>query len=159
MRADITVAGHLPTPAPRGAILTGVTDERGTAPELLKIAANPARLRDIGTTPDYRFSLANERTFLAWLRTALALIGGGIAVAQFLPVLRVTGLREILAGALLLLGVGCAVRAVVHWAACERAMRLRRDLPTSRFPTVLAILIGVGAIGLLVAVALGVFTP
>jgi uncharacterized membrane protein YidH (DUF202 family) len=35
--------------------------------------------------PDYRFTLANERTFLAWIRTALALIAGGIAVAQLVP--------------------------------------------------------------------------
>ncbi|WP_031507791.1 YidH family protein, partial [Streptomyces megasporus] len=48
----------------------------------------PERLRDEGQTPDYRFSLANERTFLAWIRTALALVGGGLAVNQFL-----TGIR------------------------------------------------------------------
>jgi hypothetical protein len=32
--------------------------------------------------PDYRFTFANERTFLAWIRTALALIAGGVAVAS-----------------------------------------------------------------------------
>ena len=48
----------------------------------------PERIREEGDTPDYRFSLANERTFLAWLRTAMALIGGGFAVDQFLPDLR-----------------------------------------------------------------------
>lgn len=48
----------------------------------------PSRLRDEGETPDYRFSLANERTFLAWIRTSLALVGGGFAVDQFLPDLR-----------------------------------------------------------------------
>jgi putative membrane protein len=45
----------------------------------------PERLRDEGGTPDHRFSLADERTFLAWLRTPPALIGGGFAVDQFLP--------------------------------------------------------------------------
>ncbi|WP_283215114.1 DUF202 domain-containing protein [Pseudofrankia sp. DC12] len=39
----------------------------------------------VGTDPDYRFSLANERTFLAWIRTALALLAGGIAVVQIVP--------------------------------------------------------------------------
>ena len=48
----------------------------------------PERIKEDGRTPDYRFSLANERTFLAWLRTSLALIGGGFAVDQFLPDLR-----------------------------------------------------------------------
>ena len=33
-----------------------------------------------GTEPDPRFTLANERTFLAWIRTALALIAGGVAL-------------------------------------------------------------------------------
>ncbi|MFD0557743.1 YidH family protein [Stackebrandtia endophytica] len=119
---------------------------------------SPSRLRQTGTTPDYRFSLANERTFLAWLRTALALVAGGIAIAQFLPPLRTEGLREGIAGVLLLLGSACAVRAVLHWAACERAMRQGKDLPVSRFPTVLAILVAVGAVGLLVLVLTGTFS-
>ncbi len=63
----------------------------------------PAEVRNDGETPDYRFSLANERTFLAWLRTALALIGGGFAVDQFLPDLR-WGWRVGLALALLASG-------------------------------------------------------
>ncbi len=29
----------------------------------------------LGEAPDYRFSLANERTFLAWIRTASGLSG------------------------------------------------------------------------------------
>ena len=52
--------------------------------ESLRLWFAPDRLRGVGETPDYRFSLANERTFLAWIRTALALVGGGLAVAQFL---------------------------------------------------------------------------
>ena len=41
-------------------------------------------LRDVGEDPDPRFTLANERTFLAWIRTAMALIGGGLAAGQLL---------------------------------------------------------------------------
>ena len=88
----------------------------------------------VGKTPDYRFSLANERTFLAWIRTALALLAGGLACAQFLPPLPIEHLREAIAVALLLLGGVVAVRAVDHWARTERAMRLGRDLPASRVP-------------------------
>jgi putative membrane protein len=38
--------------------------------------------RHEGTEPDYRFTLANERTFLAWIRTALALLAGGVLLHQ-----------------------------------------------------------------------------
>ncbi|HEY0698145.1 MAG TPA: DUF202 domain-containing protein [Micromonospora sp.] len=113
---------------------------------------DPAEVRQVGPTPDYRFSLANERTFLAWLRTGLALIAGGLAVAQFLPPLPVPHLREAIAIGLLLLGGVVAVRAVDHWARTERAIRLGRELPASRFPAVLAILSGLGALLLVAAV-------
>ncbi|MEQ4302516.1 DUF202 domain-containing protein [Plantactinospora sp. B6F1] len=113
---------------------------------------DPRELRQVGETPDYRFSLANERTFLAWLRTGLALVAGGLAIAQFLPPLPVPHLREALAVALLLLGGVVAVRAVDHWARTERAIRLGEELPASRFPAVLALLIGLGAVLLVVAV-------
>jgi putative membrane protein len=109
--------------------------------------------RELGTTPDYRYSLANERTFLAWLRTGLALIGGGLAVAQFLPP---GSARVVLAIALLLLGGAVAIRAVDRWARTERAMRLGDPLPPSRFPAVLALAIGAGAIALAAGVAAGV---
>ena len=99
-----------------------------------------------GATPDYRFSLANERTFLAWIRTGLALIAGGLACAQFLPPLPIARLREIIAIALLVLGGVVALRAVDHWARAERAMRLGIDLPRSRFPAILAILVALGAL-------------
>jgi inner membrane protein YidH len=107
---------------------------------------------EIGTPPDYRFSLANERTFLAWIRTGLALIGGGLAIAAFVPRLAWPHAREAMAVALLLLGAAVAVRAVDHWARCERAMRLGRPLPRSRFPALLALVIGAGAVALLVVV-------
>ncbi|MBB5936343.1 YidH family protein [Streptomyces zagrosensis] len=114
----------------------------------------PARLRAEGETPDYRFSLANERTFLAWLRTALALIGGGFAVDQFLPD-QDRPLRTLLAVALLIGGALCALRAVNHWLRCERAMRRGEDLPVSRFPTVLALAVGVLSVLMVLVVAFG----
>jgi putative membrane protein len=110
-----------------------------------------AGARAEGSPPDYRFSLANERTFLAWVRTGLALVGGGLAVAGFLPPLRIPHLREALAVTLMLLGGTVAVRAVDRWSRTERAMRLGRPLPPSRFPAVLAVTVGLGAVLLAVA--------
>lgn len=116
---------------------------------------DPEAVRSVGTTPDYRFSLANERTFLAWIRTGLGLVAGGLAVAQFLPPLPVRHVREGLSIGLLVLGAVVAVRALDHWVRSERAMRLGEDLPASRFPAVLTLLIAVGTLVLVVAVALG----
>ena len=115
---------------------------------------DPHETPAVGQTPDYRFSLANERTFLAWIRTALALLAGGLACAQFLPQLPVAHLREAIAVALLVLGGTVALRAVDHWARTERAMRLGQDLPVSRFPAVLALIVAAGAVLLVVAVVI-----
>lgn len=100
---------------------------------------------------DYRFSLANERTFLAWIRTSLALSAGGLAVQQLLPPLR-SGGREILAGALVVLGTLAAVTAVWRWRSYESAMIEGRPLPRSRMPVVLSI--GVGAVSVVAVVLL-----
>jgi len=113
---------------------------------------DPERQPTVGRTPDYRFSLANERTFLAWIRTGLALIAGGLACAQFLPPLPIDHLREVIAIALLVLGALVALRAVDHWARTERAMRLGVELPGSKFPAILAIAVALGALLLVVAV-------
>ncbi|MGC9666238.1 YidH family protein [Planosporangium sp. 12N6] len=111
---------------------------------------DPSGNHRVGERPDYRFSLANERTFLAWLRTGLALIGGGLAVAQFLS----GGIaRDLLALVLLALGGLVAVRALDHWTRCERAIRRGTELPPSRFPAVLALLVAFGA-GILVTMVL-----
>jgi putative membrane protein len=113
---------------------------------------DPAEDGAVGATPDYRFSLANERTFLAWIRTGLALVGGGLAVAAIIPPLRWPFVREAIAVALILLGGTVSLRAVDHWARSERAMRLGRPLPRSRFPAALALVIGTGALLLLILI-------
>ncbi|HEX2418248.1 MAG TPA: DUF202 domain-containing protein [Micromonosporaceae bacterium] len=120
--------------------------------ESLRLWFSPDRVRGIGDTPDYRFSLANERTFLAWIRTALALVGGGLAVAQFLDL---RYLREGITVVLLLLGAVCALRALNHWIRNELAMRRGEDLPESRFPATLALSLALGAGALLGIVLLG----
>ncbi|NYV74195.1 YidH family protein [Streptomyces sp. UH6] len=120
----------------------------------LRLWFAPQHIGEEGDTPDYRFSLANERTFLAWLRTALALVGGGFAVDQFLPGLR-WGWRVGLACALLAVGAVCAVRAVDRWVRCELAMRRGEDLPPTRFPALLGLVVALVALVMVVVVVLG----
>ena len=82
-----------------------------------------------GDEPDYRFSFANERTFLAWIRTSLALLAAGVAV-DVVDLDVSEAVRRTLAGLLVVLGVGSAVLAWVRWAFAERAMRRRLPLPS-----------------------------
>ena len=86
---------------------------------------------------DYRFTLANERTFLAWIRTALALIAGGVAVVQLVPALSIPGVRHGLGTVLTAAGGVLAVLAVRRWRSVQDAMQAGRDLPRSRMPVFL----------------------
>jgi len=81
-----------------------------------------------GENPDPRFTLANERTFLAWIRTALALLAGGIGVEAFLDDLPGSP-RRALAALLIVLGGVLALGAYRRWRAAEHAMRLGEPLP------------------------------
>ena len=105
------------------------------------------RLREVGTDPDYRFTLANERTFLAWIRTSLALIAAGAAVTSLLPELGTQGPRSALGLGLLLLGMTVAGASYRRWDRAERALRLGTALP----PTPLTRLIAVGVVLLTIA--------
>ena len=102
----------------------------------------PGWVYDDGTEPDARFSLANERTFLAWIRTALALMAGGVALEAF--DLSFPGpARRIASVVLILLALGAAAIGWMRWARTERAMRRQQPLPGS-------VLLGVVVVGLIV---------
>ena len=109
--------------------------------------------RQSGEEPDPRFSFANERTFLAWNRTALALVGVGLAVANLLPPFSFAYGRRMLALPLIALGGAISLLSLREWGQNERAMRLGEPLPGSRLPIVLAVVIGFVAL-LAVAVSL-----
>lgn len=85
-----------------------------------------------GKTPDYRFTLANERTFLAWIRTALALMAGAVGIEQFSPQLSSVALRTILSASLLSVASALGIIAWRRWRHNEYAMRLGSDLPYTR---------------------------
>lgn len=104
-----------------------------------------------GSEPDARFSLANERTFLAWIRTALALLAGGVALeALSLPVEPHWRLAASIL--LIVLGIVAPVQAWLGWARAERALRERLPLPAPGFGGPLAA--GVLSAGVLVLIGL-----
>lgn len=102
---------------------------------------------DAGTEPDVRFTLANERTFLAWSRTALALVVGGLAVAQLLPPFPgVPWGRYLIAMPLLILGSVVSIVSYREWTGNQRALRRGEPLSRSRLPKILAISIALIAL-------------
>jgi putative membrane protein len=100
--------------------------------------------------PDYRFTLANERTFLAWQRTSLGLLAAAVAIMQFVPELGIPGARHILGAGLTILAMLCAGLGLRRWRQVDRAMRRGMPLPPQRAPVYLGL--GLVAMGLLVLV-------
>jgi putative membrane protein len=108
--------------------------------------------------PDYRFSLANERTLLAWVRTALALDVAGLGVVRFAPPLAGEAGRELVGGVLILLGAVSAWSGYRRFLATDQAIRAGDPLPAHAAPRVLAAVLAVVSVvvlGLLAAERLG----
>jgi putative membrane protein len=103
----------------------------------------------VGDEPDPRYSLANERTFLAWVRTTLAVVAGAVAL-ESLELPEGTGTRTVLVLGLLGFAVLMTVLAFVRWARIERAMRLGRPLPAFTLGLVVATGLVVTVLGLAV---------
>lgn len=105
-----------------------------------------------GSEPDPRFTFANERTFLAWIRTGLGFLAAGVAIATVARMTSRLGLEIRLASAVLVLcGLACGIGAFSRWMANERAMRLNEPLPSSPMLLVLtAIVAAVGIVALII---------
>ena len=109
-----------------------------------------------GTEPDPRFTFANERTFLAWSRTALALVVAGLGIVQLLPPFPGVPVgRHLLGVPLIVLGAVLAVAAYIEWVHNQRALRRGEPLPRSVMPWILAVAVAgmavISAIVLLVS--------
>ena len=109
----------------------------------------PRSVYGAGSEPDPRFTFANERTFLAWIRTGLGFLAAGVAVAAVARLDRgLSGEVRFAALLLVLCGLACAGGAWVRWVRSERAMREGRPLPSS---PLLLVLVGVLVVVALVA--------
>ncbi len=111
----------------------------------------PSSVYSHGSEPDARFTLANERTFLAWIRTALALLAGGVALELLGPDLQAE-LRLAASLVLIVAGTATPVLAWIGWVRAERALRLAQPLPASPLGPTLAVVVAVAGVLLLLAI-------
>lgn len=115
-------------------------------------ARRPRGVYGVGSDPDPRFSLANERTLLAWLRTGLALVVAGIAAVALADLLQPQWLVDAIASIAFAGGATTALLGYRQWWRTERAIRLEEPLPSSG--VTLVVLLVVLAIALVGAAAM-----
>lgn len=113
----------------------------------------PASVFSRGEEPDARFSLANERTLLAWIRTALALVAGGVAL-EVLGLDLHPGLRLGASLVLVVMGILTPMLAWFGWMRTERALREGRPLPSSLLGLALGVSVMVAGVLVLFAILL-----
>lgn len=105
--------------------------------------------------PDPRFLQANERTFLAWMRTALAIGAAGMAIAGLAPDTEPVWVRGAISVALATLAVTLMMWAVRRFRAADSALRHGTPLPQLHGAPViafaLALLVVASVVALLVA--------
>ncbi|EFA6372016.1 YidH family protein [Escherichia coli] len=104
------------------------------------------KISRLGEAPDYRFSLANERTFLAWIRTALGFLAAGVGLDQLAPDFATPVIRELLALLLCLFSGGLAMYGYLRWLRNEKAMRLKEDLPYTNSLLIISLILMVVAL-------------
>lgn len=106
----------------------------------------------VGHEPDPRFSLANERTMLAWLRTAAACAVTALVLSAARDLAEAPWIAWCALGAAVG-GVVLVPAACLRWARVERALRLDLPLPAPSIAGVVLVLVGTAAalsLGLLV---------
>ncbi|MEE2031912.1 YidH family protein [Rhodococcus chondri] len=111
----------------------------------------PRGLRE-GSEPDARFTLANERTFLAWIRTAIGVIAAAVALETFGGDVVSPGVRTLVSCVLLVFAAVLVVSALLRWIGVEAAMRTDRPLPPPWTALVLAGMLASTAVVLAVAI-------
>ncbi|MDO5747816.1 MAG: DUF202 domain-containing protein [Actinomycetaceae bacterium] len=118
----------------------------------------PAAVYERGSEPDQRFTLANERTFLAWVRTGIALMGAGVGLEVLNATLShgahmaSTHIYSVVSAILIIIGIACPINAWFSWRRTEICLRENTPLPSSfmSLPLVIAVVV----VGVLLGVGL-----
>jgi putative membrane protein len=118
--------------------------------ELMSDPASSQPAQGGGHEPDVRFSLANERTYLAWLRTSLALVASGIAVERLLPEFGFPGARQLIGVALVAVGAFAAASSHLRWQKIDAALRTGEPVPPPTVARVMAGTIAVAGVAIIV---------
>ena len=103
------------------------------------------------TDADPRYALANERTFLAWIRTSLGLLAGaaGLMVVDLpWPALAVRLLAVLLA----VTAAASALIAWDRWTKVEAAIAAGRPAPPPRAHVLLAVVVGLVSLTVVVLI-------
>ena len=113
----------------------------------------PRQVFDVGSEPDVRFTFANERTFLAWIRTALALLAGGVAL-EVLGLDLQHGFRLAASLVLVITGTITPILSWLSWVRSERALRLGQPLPASLLGPTLTVAVTAAGVCLILGIVL-----
>jgi putative membrane protein len=109
----------------------------------------PRRVYEVGDEPDARFTLANERTLLSWLRTALALVVAGVAIVALADLITPDWLADVSAALAFGGGALTALLGYVQWQRIERALRRAEPLPAGAGAmVVIATILAIAVVGL-----------
>ncbi|WP_435299231.1 YidH family protein [Timonella sp. A28] len=115
----------------------------------------PRSVYDVGDEPDPRFSLANERTFLSWIRTSLAFVAGGLAL-EALDVPVWPAARSVVTAAFLIIGLIVPLYAWMTWKHNERTLRQNKQMPGPRMAVIISVLTAIAVLALAIGLLIGV---
>jgi putative membrane protein len=102
---------------------------------------------------DPRFTLANERTFLAWSRTSLALMAGGLGISQLLHDVGDEHVRNLIGIPLILVGGLLSLFAELRQRRVQKHMEDGKGVPGSILPAILSVVLAAAAIAGILMVA------
>ena len=112
----------------------------------------PSRWTTGGDEPDPRWSLANERTLLAYSRTALGLVVAGLAIAGSRAAADLPVWFAAIGLPVIALGASLSIAGRRRFFQAQQAMRLGEPLPAPAAASLLPLGIAlIGSAGLIVA--------